>query len=267
MAGNNAIQILRANSATIASSSETLLDGQLLYNTDKNYLTCGGGGNNKPVKSLPIVCRELRAYMFDDYNTNAGSITSNTTGLLSIIPECSTSEQTWNYYANGTAAYHNFYAGGSRLLGITPMTVLIGKDDNTGRLIVGAGGITGTCSLTATLNAPQIVIKTGATNNAALSIGRETIQMKSTGPLQLQVAQDLTGNYQRLTSDTPYFSFYPHGLGTAGGGLIHNGIVRTQLTANTPTTVPIHKVGERTSFRFYGSLSYYVQTNGVSFTS
>ena len=43
MAGNNSIQILRANSQTIANSSETLLDGQLLYNTDKNYLTCGGG--------------------------------------------------------------------------------------------------------------------------------------------------------------------------------------------------------------------------------
>lgn len=73
MAGNNAIQILRANSATIASSSETLLDGQLLYNTDKNYLTCGGGGNNKPVDSLPIVCQELAYYQGD-----ANTISANT---------------------------------------------------------------------------------------------------------------------------------------------------------------------------------------------
>lgn len=73
MAGNNAIQILRANSATIANSSETLLDGQLLYNTDKNYLTCGGGGNNKPVDSLPIVCQELAYYQGD-----ANTISANT---------------------------------------------------------------------------------------------------------------------------------------------------------------------------------------------
>lgn len=76
MAGNNAIQILRANSATIANSSETLLDGQLLYNTDKNYLTCGGGAN-KPVNSLPVVCRELVAYNDDNEsisnNTNVGA--------------------------------------------------------------------------------------------------------------------------------------------------------------------------------------------------
>ena len=79
MAGNNAIQILRANSATIANSSETLLDGQLLYNTDKNYLTCGGGGNNKPVNSLPIVCQELAYYQGD-----ADTISANT-GLVHRI--------------------------------------------------------------------------------------------------------------------------------------------------------------------------------------
>lgn len=73
MAGNNAIQILRANSATIANSSETLLDGQLLYNTDKNYLTCGGGETNKPVNSLPIVCQELAYYQGD-----ANTISANT---------------------------------------------------------------------------------------------------------------------------------------------------------------------------------------------
>lgn len=72
MAGKNAIQILRANSATIANSSETLLDGQLLYNTDKNYLTCGGGAD-KPVNSLPVVCQELAFYQGD-----ADRISANT---------------------------------------------------------------------------------------------------------------------------------------------------------------------------------------------
>lgn len=77
MAGNNAIQILRANSATIANSSETLLDGQLLYNTDKNYLTCGGGGNNTPVNSLPIVCAELVSYYGDDNTISSNVGTDN----------------------------------------------------------------------------------------------------------------------------------------------------------------------------------------------
>ena len=78
MAGKNAIQILRANSATIANSSETLLDGQLLYNTDKNYLTCGGGeGANKPVKALPIVCQELAFYQGDADNISANTGDNN----------------------------------------------------------------------------------------------------------------------------------------------------------------------------------------------
>lgn len=78
MAGNNAIQILRANTQAIANSTETLLDGQLLYNTDKNYLTCGGGGANN-VNSLPITCRELVAYQGDE-----DAISNNTTETASI---------------------------------------------------------------------------------------------------------------------------------------------------------------------------------------
>ena len=78
MAGNNAIQILRGNTQSIANSTETLLDGQLLYNTDKNYLTCGGGGANN-VNSLPITCRELVAYQGDEE-----AISNGTTEVASI---------------------------------------------------------------------------------------------------------------------------------------------------------------------------------------
>ena len=78
MAGNNAIQILRGNTQSIANSTETLLDGQLLYNTDKNYLTCGGGGANN-VNSLPITCRELVAYQGDEE-----AISNRTTEVASI---------------------------------------------------------------------------------------------------------------------------------------------------------------------------------------
>lgn len=83
MAGNNSIQILRANSQRIAEladcSSANLLDGQLLYNTDKNYLTVGGGGNNS-VASSPIVCREVIGYQNDESDL----ITNSLTELYSI---------------------------------------------------------------------------------------------------------------------------------------------------------------------------------------
>lgn len=38
---NKSIQILRGSNSVIAASDDTLLNGQLLYNTDKNYLTVG----------------------------------------------------------------------------------------------------------------------------------------------------------------------------------------------------------------------------------
>lgn len=43
MANNKSIQILRGTNAAIVNSNETLLPGQLLYNTTKRYLTVGGG--------------------------------------------------------------------------------------------------------------------------------------------------------------------------------------------------------------------------------
>lgn len=46
MANNQSIQILRGNNATIANAAKNnveLLDGQLLYNTDTNQLSIGGG--------------------------------------------------------------------------------------------------------------------------------------------------------------------------------------------------------------------------------
>ena len=62
MANNQSIQILRGNNATIANAAKNnveLLDGQLLYNTDTNQLSIGGGGNNAIDKS-PISVKELR---------------------------------------------------------------------------------------------------------------------------------------------------------------------------------------------------------------
>lgn len=46
MAGNNAIQILRSNTSTIAKSSEVLLIGQPLYDTETRLLYVGNGENS-----------------------------------------------------------------------------------------------------------------------------------------------------------------------------------------------------------------------------
>ena len=40
---NTTLQILRGTNARITDSNEQLLDGQPLYNKDKNYLGIGGG--------------------------------------------------------------------------------------------------------------------------------------------------------------------------------------------------------------------------------
>ena len=129
MAGNNAIQILRGNTQTIANSTETLLDGQLLYNTDKNYLTCGGGVDNN-VNSLPITCRELVAYQGDEeaisnrttevasirYNANRLQVSSS--GNLNITSHgrayMNTNGATWNSQ-NGDVSFYtasNMYLSG-----------------------------------------------------------------------------------------------------------------------------------------------------------
>lgn len=58
------IQILRGSNDTIANSEDKLLDGQLLYNKDKNYITVGN--NNKPFNAQPICVRELSGVKEDD---------------------------------------------------------------------------------------------------------------------------------------------------------------------------------------------------------
>lgn len=79
MAGYNSIKILRGSSSTIqnlANNGTTLLDGQLLYIKDKNYLsvgTTGAEGSLSPINTSPITVRELRGYSED-----ANGITSNT---------------------------------------------------------------------------------------------------------------------------------------------------------------------------------------------
>ena len=79
MAGYNSIKILRGNSSTVqnlANNGTTLLDGQLLYIKDKNYLSVGttsAGGSLSPINTSPITVRELRGYPED-----VNGITSNT---------------------------------------------------------------------------------------------------------------------------------------------------------------------------------------------
>lgn len=69
------IQVKRGTTAKIAASSDTLKDGQLLYNTDKNYLTVGGGALGNKLNKAPISCRELKIYSGDTSSTTGSSNT------------------------------------------------------------------------------------------------------------------------------------------------------------------------------------------------
>ena len=72
MANNKSIQILRGERAKIASKTDSLLDGQLLYNKTDNYLTVGNGDNAK-ISDNPVACREVHGYFSD----NSGISTNN----------------------------------------------------------------------------------------------------------------------------------------------------------------------------------------------
>lgn len=95
MAGNNAIQILRGTSANIvaANSSTTLLAGQPLYNTDKNYLTIGAADGDALTRK-PIAARELVGYLSDTDDNVAGTstlemyrISGNSQGAMNITAQ------------------------------------------------------------------------------------------------------------------------------------------------------------------------------------
>lgn len=72
MANNKSIQILRGERAKIAGNTDSLLDGQLLYNKTDNYLTVGNGENAK-ISDNPVACREVHGYFSD----NSGISTNN----------------------------------------------------------------------------------------------------------------------------------------------------------------------------------------------
>lgn len=121
MAGNNAIQILRANSATIANSSETLLAGQPLYNTDKNYLTIGANDGDTITRG-PITCRELVGYD-GDTDSAIGSSTNTSVYIkannkgLDVLATSGININSWdgniNIYGAGISA--NLGSGAIRL--------------------------------------------------------------------------------------------------------------------------------------------------------
>lgn len=93
MAGNNSIQILRGTSANIIASDQTLLAGQMLYNTDKNYLTVGSTDGDALTKK-PIAARELVGYLSDTDDNVAGTstvemyrISGNSQGAMNITAQ------------------------------------------------------------------------------------------------------------------------------------------------------------------------------------
>lgn len=93
------IQILRGSNDTIANSTDKLLDGQLLYNKDKNYLTVGKvkktgetideDNSSYNFTSQPIRVRELGGFSSDD-----SSIGEENTGEFYIKHDSETSALT-----------------------------------------------------------------------------------------------------------------------------------------------------------------------------
>ena len=76
MAGKNTIQILRGNTANITNSDEVLLDGQPLYNNERNFITIGSG-ENAPLSQKPIAAREVIGYQGEDI----GSVVTNSNSV------------------------------------------------------------------------------------------------------------------------------------------------------------------------------------------
>ena len=71
MTNRKSIQILRTSENGINNDNKDtiLLDGQPLYNKQKNYLTIGNiGDNNKTVARKPITVREVIGYVGDSEN-------------------------------------------------------------------------------------------------------------------------------------------------------------------------------------------------------
>ena len=73
MANNKSIQILRGARGKIAGKTDSLLDGQLLYNKTDNYLTVGNGDNAK-ISDKPVSCREVHGYFSDDSAISANNL-------------------------------------------------------------------------------------------------------------------------------------------------------------------------------------------------
>ena len=70
------LKILRGSNTNIASNSDILDAGQILYNKDKNYLTVGDG--SKPVNALPITVRTVKGNINDTSAISADVAESNT---------------------------------------------------------------------------------------------------------------------------------------------------------------------------------------------
>ena len=75
MANNKSIQILRGERSKIAGNTDSLLDGQLLYNKTDNYLTVGNG-NNAKISDKPVACREVHGYFSDNSSISTNNLSA-----------------------------------------------------------------------------------------------------------------------------------------------------------------------------------------------
>ena len=93
------IQILRGSNDTIANSTDKLLDGQLLYNKDKNYLTVGkvkktGGTIDEDNSSYNFTSQPIRVRELGGFSSDDSSIGKENTGEFYIKHDSETSALT-----------------------------------------------------------------------------------------------------------------------------------------------------------------------------
>lgn len=93
------IQILRGSNDTIANSTDKLLDGQLLYNKDKNYLTVGkvkktGGTIDEDNSSYNFTSQPIRVRELGGFSSDDSSIGEENTGEFYIKHDSETSALT-----------------------------------------------------------------------------------------------------------------------------------------------------------------------------
>lgn len=128
LVNNQALQILRGDADVIASKTEYLLGGQLLYNLTTNQLYCGGETTNEIKSTKPITSEELKKY--DNRNKGlwqeTGSLTFKDEGAGFKIESKDTLSILQHSVLEATEGIFDFYddsRGRETKMRITPQSI------------------------------------------------------------------------------------------------------------------------------------------------